>query len=305
MVAMQQNAVSRPRTSIGGPMTDQVKEVLVPIVLGLGVGLITEAVSQLLLRSGRVRENTKGVWRMLAAALALIAGVVVYLLQSGPNAMPNLARLSAYEAAQVVRARGFEPSPRYESSTTIEDGLVIPESQRPIAGQKVRTGDTVTFAVSTGSGPISDPPVRSPGNSQGGLSWTMPGLGAPLEVIRDGSGLHRATVSGVVPASVPASHRLLLWVRPVRPASNSPDWYLQRPPANGVSSYTVGGTWDGVIQLGNREFPPHDGDVVDLAISVVSPTEARALETGAGAVTAPTPRGSQVAELRGIRVVLR
>jgi hypothetical protein len=31
-------------------MTDQVKEVLVPIVLGLGVGLITEAASQLLLR---------------------------------------------------------------------------------------------------------------------------------------------------------------------------------------------------------------------------------------------------------------
>src|SRR3990172_7154377 len=176
----------------GGPMTDQVKEVLVPIVLGIGVGLITEAVSQLLLRSGRVRENTKSAWRMLAAALALTVGVAAYLLQPALNAVPNLARLSADEAAQVVRARGFEPSPRYESSATIEDGLVIPESQRPIAGQKAGAGATVTFAVSTGLGPISDPPVRSSGNGQGGLSWTMPGPAAPLEVIRDGSGLHRA-----------------------------------------------------------------------------------------------------------------
>jgi hypothetical protein len=286
-------------------MTDQVKEVLVPIVLGLGVGLIAEAVSQLLLRSGRVRENTKGAWRMLAAALALTVGVAVYLLQPGLTTVPNLARLSVDEAAQTLRARGFEPSPRYESSATIEDGLVVPESQRPIAGQTAGAGVTVTFAVSTGRGPISDPAVRSTGNGQGALSWNMPAPGAPLEVIRDGSGLHRASVAGLVPASIPASHRLLLWVRPVRPPSDSPGWYLQRPPGNGVSAYSAGGSWDGVIQLGNREFPPNDGDVVDLAISVVSATEARALEAGAGAVTAPTPRGSQVAELRGVRVVLR
>lgn len=286
-------------------MTDQVKEVLVPIVLGLGVGLLTEAVSQLLLRSGRVPENTKSAWRMLAAALALTAGVAVYLLQPGLTTVPNLARLSVDEAAQLLRGRGFEPSPRYESSPTIEDGLVLPESQRPIAGQMAGAGGTVTFAVSTGLGPISDPTVRTSGDGQGGLSWNMPGPGASLELIRDGSGLHRASVSGLVPGSLTGSHRLLLWVRPVRPAPDSPGWYLQRPPGNGVSAYAAGGTWDGIIQIGNREFPPNDGDVVDLAISVVSATEARALETGAGAVTAPTPRGSQVAELRGVRLVVR
>ena len=83
-------------------MTDQMREVVFPIVLGLGVGLVTEALSQLLLRSGRVPGSTKGVWRMLAAALALTVGVAVYMLQPKLHAVPSLARLSADEAAQVV-----------------------------------------------------------------------------------------------------------------------------------------------------------------------------------------------------------
>jgi hypothetical protein len=286
-------------------MTDQVREVVFPIVLGLCVGLVTEALSRLLLQSGRVAGSTKSAWRILAVALALTVGVAVYLLQPRLHPVPTLARLSADAAAEVVRSRGFEPSPRDESSPTIEDGLVIPESQRPIAQQLARAGVTVTYAVSTGSAPISSPQVRSSDDARGTLSWTVPGSGAPLGVISDGSGIHHATVSGLVPPNLPASHRLLLWVRPVRPASQSPGWYLQRPPGSGVSTFTVGGAWDGVIQLGNREFPPHDGDVVDLAISVVSATEAHAIEAGPGTVTASTPRGSQVAECRAVRIVVR
>jgi hypothetical protein len=45
-------------------------------------------------------------------------------------------------------------------------------------------------------------------------------------------------------------------------------WYLQRP-GNGVASIGPDGTWEGVAQLGNRQYPPKEGYTFDLAVSIV------------------------------------
>lgn len=286
-------------------MTDRWIEVLIPIVLAVCTGLTTEALSQLLVKSGRVSQSTKSAWRMLAAALAVTVGVAVYLLQPKLQTVPSLGRLWADAAAQELRSLGFQSIVRSERSAIIDDGLVVPESQRPIAGQLARPGTTVTYAVSTGSASLSESPVSNAAANSGGLAWTTPNAGEPLTVILDAAGVGKARVAGRVPTGLTKSDQLLLWVRPVLPPAETPGGYLQRPPGNGVSAASAGGSWEGTIQIGNRDFPPREGDIVDLAISVIAVAEARTLESRPGTMTTPTPRGSLVAQLPAVRLSVR
>lgn len=97
---------------------------------------------------------------------------------------------------------------------------------------------------------------------------------------------------------------VLLWVRPVNPPSEMPGWYLQRRP-NGLQVVHEDGHWEGKCQIGNREWPPHQGDTLDLAVTVVDREVASRLKAGRGVVVEPIlPKARASEEARGVAVDL-
>ena len=62
-----------------------------------------------------------------------------------------------------------------------------------------------------------------------------------LKCSRGLDGITRCDSSGI--ASDMAGMRLLLWLQPVDPPSETPGWYLQRPPVNGIRRIETDGTW--------------------------------------------------------------
>lgn len=84
---------------------------------------------------------------------------------------------------------------------------------------------------------------------------------------------------------------LLLWVRPVMPPSETPGFYLQRKPINGITRIEENGHWEGIGQIGNVVYPPHAGDILDVAMTVVDKATAARLLGQTGAVSELNPRG--------------
>lgn len=67
---------------------------------------------------------------------------------------------------------------------------------------------------------------------------------------------------------------ILLYVNPHKGPAG---WYLQIPPANGVSDVAEDGKWKGTCQLGNEQWPPHEEDpTFDIAVVVMAKTDAQA-----------------------------
>ena len=85
--------------------------------------------------------------------------------------------------------------------------------------------------------------------------------------------------------------KLLLWLRPVNPPSNVSGWYLQRLPEYGVTEVNADGSWSGTAQVGNAQWPPQEGAVIDLAVSVADHDTAARLMAEPGVVIRPQPIG--------------
>ena len=131
------------------------------------------------------------------------------------------------------------------------------------------------------------------------VSFTQPRKDGQLECAPDPGAVFKCSVSGGTTAAS-QGQRLLLWVRPVQPQSESEGWYLQRRP-NGVTDQSSS-SWKGVIQLGNRDYPPHDGDVIDVAISVVDAATADGLMRKPGVVIERDPIGMPGAKSENVRL---
>ncbi len=76
--------------------------------------------------------------------------------------------------------------------------------------------------------------------------------------------------------------RVLLWVEPVMPASETPGYYIQRGVA-GVTRQPHPGAasiWQGTIQIGNAQFPPCRGHTLNVIVTVDEASAARDLLSG-------------------------
>jgi hypothetical protein len=130
-------------------------------------------------------------------------------------------------------------------------------------------------------------------------SLSQPRKDGQLDCAPDAGTIYRCTVSGTA-TSIAAGHELLLWVRPVQPPSESEGWYLQRRP-NGVLNRS-GSSWNGKVQIGSRDYPPHDGDIVDIAVSIADKAELDRLMREAGTVIKPDPSGAPVMKSENVRL---
>ncbi len=131
------------------------------------------------------------------------------------------------------------------------------------------------------------------------ISLSNPRRDGQLDCAPDAGSIFRCAVAGGV-AGLSQSQKLLLWVRPVRPPSESEGWYLQRRP-NGVANQS-GNSWNGKIQIGNRDFPPQDGDIVDIAVSITEGVAADKLMRATGVVIEPEPVGVSIAKADNVRL---
>ena len=119
-----------------------------------------------------------------------------------------------------------------------------------------------------------------------------------------GDGIHRFPVSGTS-TGLSNRHMLLLWVKPVKPPSERSGWYLQRLPGNGITSVLSDGRWEGIAQIGSTVWPPHEGDLFDVAVTVIDFAIATRLLNEPGVVTRVSLPGVIADVASSVRVKLR
>jgi hypothetical protein len=146
---------------------------------------------------------------------------------------------------------------------------------------------------------ISSVASQQPKKTEEHVAVARPRTNGQLDCAPDAGGLYRCSISGTA-TKLSIGRQLLLWVRPVQPPSDLEGWYLQRRP-NGILSSTDT-SWTGKIQIGNRDYPPHDGDLVDVAVSIGDKAEVDALMKETGVVTRPEPPGGTVMKATNVRL---
>jgi hypothetical protein len=144
---------------------------------------------------------------------------------------------------------------------------------------------------------------NDPALAQGQQAMIVPRSGARVVCARGSDGVYRFSVNGSVAGVLPDGEKILLWVKPVHPSAGG--WYLQRPPGNGISAVEASGAWRGTAQIGNVEWPPHDGDTMDIIVTAIDRAAADRLLAEPGGTPRGQPSGRVVAESSGVIVGLQ
>lgn len=263
------------------------------IVVGVIIGLIVMIVGIIV---GRIRNWT---WKLItvsavtAIAIGIAIAFTIHTVAPPLVRVPDVSKMSKDEAEQKLVEAEFKVKSAPQWNSEIDEYMVIPGSQDPVPGTKVKRGITVTFIWSRGPRPEKKPEVTISDPTNGGT----------FQLVRYPDGTYHFTVSGISSGIADNPNlTLLLWVLPVNPPSDTPGWYLQRPPTNSIGS---DGNWQETGQLGNVQWPPHDGDTFNIAVTVVDTQEADELLNEPGAVVRvdfPTYKAKE--EINDIKVEL-
>lgn len=124
-----------------------------------------------------------------------------------------------------------------------------------------------------------------------------------IDCLRDSQGLYRCSVNGTSKGVAGTGFQLLLWLKPVQPSGDG--WYLQRGKVNGIHSLERSGAWRGIAQIGNLEYPPHEKDIVDIEVTIVTTDEAQALMTARDVAVRGDPVGTVSDTAKDVKVHLR
>jgi preprotein translocase subunit Sec61beta len=260
------------------------------LIAGLIVWFVTERMENISVRS-RVA---------IVLAIAIILILILATFQIGNlKEVPNLAGLSKDSADQQLMNLHLVPNSRYDNSLDTQKDHVIANSQDPIAGTLVREGTQVSYAVSKGSLPPPPPPP----NTTSAVSFISPTSNGKVTLRADATGIYTFSVTGTSQGVKSSDLRLLLWVEPVKPASDIPGWYLQRNP-HGIASVNADGSWTGKAQLGNTQWPPHNGDTFNLMVTAVSNNRAQELTARQGTVVLPYQEGESFDTAENLVVVI-
>lgn len=248
------------------------------VLVSLGAGLVVLAIGLII----------KRVPKLLAILMAVGIGILAFVLwpRAALVEVPDLSDLSRDEAELRLPAMKLVGAPQPQDAPNTRPEHVIPASQNPLPGTKVRRGTLVRYSISTPT-PVASGRTAGAGASAAAraISVFSPRDGGDVVPKRGADNIFRFDVQGTIEGADLANSSLLLWVQPIEPPSDQPGWYLQRLPANGVRSIS-GNTWRGVCQVGNQQYPPYEGDVVEIAASVVPSAEATRLEARQGPMTA-------------------
>lgn len=247
------------------------------VLVSLGASLVVLAI-------GRIWRRQ--VPMSVAVLLAIGCGMIAFVLW--PRAVlvevPDLADLSRDEAELRLTSIKLVPSPQPQQAPNTPLEHVVPSSQEPLPGTKVRRDTVVRFSVSSPTSLPLDRPPSNPALNASLVSIFSPKDGGEILPKRGADNIFRFEVQGTMEAVDLARSVVLLWLQPIEPPSDRPGWYLQRLPDEGIRSIS-GHTWRGVCRIGSEQWPPHNGDIVDVVSTVVAGDEAQQLLARQGPVT--------------------
>jgi PASTA domain len=258
-------------------------------VIGFSVTLIAGYVVYLATRNRTGASEAKGRLILALIGIFLLASMATYYLWPSLPRVPLLDGKSLAEAEKLLKNRKLVADPRRRLSTDVAPGLVIPHSQDPAAGLAVYPGTVVSFGVNESR----QTTATQNGYGAARVSLFQPRSQERLRCAPDGSGIYRCPTLGNSSGIQGGHLHLLLWVEPVSPPSDTFGWYLQRL-GNGISRIETDGSWAGVIQLGNAQYPPGTGDIINVAVSIVDDDAFHELMGRGGVVIEAHPVGSNV-----------
>ena len=206
------------------------------IAVGVGVGLVIAAISFFVTRKRSEWVRSRAVLVMGSVGVMLIVTVVVFYAWPNLVVVPSLANLSQAEAEQLLGKRGLVPQGRPQYVVGVEAGRVIPHSQSPGVGLSVQPGTVVTFAVSA-HGALAGSPGGITDPSGLDVSTFQPKSHGKVFCSRGGDNVYRFQVTGTSSGLSGSENGLLLWIRPVRPPSE-----------------TRAGTYNDPLQTASREL---------------------------------------------------
>ncbi|HJP95861.1 MAG TPA: PASTA domain-containing protein [Candidatus Saccharimonadales bacterium] len=247
------------------------------VLVSLGAGLVVLAIGLII----------KRIPKPVAVLMAVGIGILAFVLwpRAALVEVPDLSDLSRDEAELRLSAVKLVGIPQPQEAPNTRPEHVIPASQNPLPGTKVRRGTVVRYSISTPTAVAPRQTSDAGGSATGGaISIFSPKEGGEVDLKRGADNVFRFDVEGTIESIDSAKSSLVLWIQPIQPPSDQPGWYLQRLPANGIRSIS-GNTWRGVCQVGNQQYPPHDGDVIEIAASVVPVEEVKRLEAIQGPLT--------------------
>jgi hypothetical protein len=272
------------------------------ISISAGVSLVGGATGYFVTKRRKEWNRWKSVVVMGAAGLALLSATLMYYAWPSLINVPILDDMSRDQAEELLRSKGLVPESRFQYVSGVEPGRVIPRSQDPVAGLPVKFGSYVRFAVSIREEQLS---VIGKSTDTLSLSLSEPRAGDKVRCSRGGDEVYRFSASGGSAGIAAGRYGLLLWLRPVNPPSDVPGWYLQRPPANGILKVEADGTWLGTAQVGNAQWPPQEGDIIDLAVTIADDDAIKNLMAEPGVIVKPQPVGVKTATAPSVSVTLK
>ena len=234
--------------------------------------------------------------------IALLAGLIAYFAWPSLISVPSLDGLSQAEAEDTLRSYHLVPQPRPQYAQASDAGRVIARSQNPSPGLAVRAGTVVSFAVGERG---ETAPDNNPNSSSMDVSFSRPRAGEKISCKIGADGIGRITVEGTSSGVSNATHGLLLWIRPINPPADQIGWYLQRPPSNGIPEIGPDGSWTGVAQIGNAQYPPHEGDTIGLAVTIAEKDVIDKMRAELGVTVRNQPVGVKSATVSPVTLTLR
>jgi hypothetical protein len=248
------------------------------LAIGLAAGLLARFIVYWIVERGSEEKRDIRYYLIGIIIVSLIIMVALSTLWPYLRVVPVLDNLSRAEAENLLYSNKLIPQSIEAYAPDTDEGRVIEGSQQPSYKLKVRPGETVTFTVATA-------PV---------ISLLMPKTGDKVVCSENADKSYTFPVNGRSNAT--DYFTVLFWVQPANDR-----WYLQSRPINIDSQ----GLFSGNAQIGNQEWPPHDGDVINVAVTLTDKQIASQLLSQKGEVAATQPIGVKLDQALNVVVALK
>jgi hypothetical protein len=268
-------------------------------IISLSLGVIGNAITSHVLGVRGRRQLLRRSMVLGGVAMILFLTASIFMVWPSLSEIPRLDNLSRAEAEKALIDAQLVPAARPQSIAGVQADRVVPDSQSLSPGLRVRPGTVVSFGVNVRGqlAPVPTAPVGTPA-----VTVFQPKSGENIYCAPAPDGVYRCAINGISTGISVRQLQLLLWVRPINPPTETSSWYLQQP---GISRLEANGAWSGTAQLGNTQWPAHEGDIVDVAVTAVDEQTAKALVAKGGAVTQDQPVGNISDTASGVIITLK
>ena len=123
-----------------------------------------------------------------------------------------------------------------------------------------------------------------------------------IECKKGSDSTYKVLIKGTSSGIVNSNYSLLLWLYPVSPRSEISGWYLQKN-INGIK-INNDGSWEGIAQIGNIQYPPQQGDIIDISVSVIEENIAAEMLYEKNVTIRSKPIGKKYIMIKNIEVSL-